>query len=307
MLLDSKNKKNSAAANNKKTKFIMLGVVAAIIVLCAAAVAASIGSAQNNEQKPVWDELPISEKINGLTGYSRTVTREEYEFYRELVRQNAASDVSEAELDKAAKTYIDEVSAKFYLGSKLNICEVYSFDAMKLRMEMENTDRKVKKAEGEVFYGPTEFTLETYFKYIYSNLESDLLRYLVSNADEEIISQAKKYYDGNPDAFTNVSSVTYRSTQNGAVTEKTIQRDEFKNMQKTDSELMDFFSNAEVGSKATVGSGETEAEVEVLNIGYETMDFEENSAEIVQYFIEEKLMPGYLSLIAENNPLVYEQ
>ena len=77
------------------------------------------------------------------------------------------------------------------MANKFNLCEPYSFQTLKLRLEQENESRKVKKANGEAIYGLEQFTLEQFFQYRLSTAEASLRTYLEGQRDERILKEAK--------------------------------------------------------------------------------------------------------------------
>ena len=189
----------------------------------------------------------LLEGLYSYQGYTRVISEEEMEFYRYFVERDLPNDTDENEITEKVKEYANEVNAIFYLGNKLGFCEPYSFDALKLRMEQENTERKISLEQGEVVYGLEEFSLEIYFQYVMDNVESDLQSFLEENADEGIYSRAETYYQEHEEEFIYRKEVTYEQTLDGVTQTLTADVDTLSLLGKTDTAMADFLQMAESG------------------------------------------------------------
>ncbi len=284
----------------RAAKFIVIFVVA---VLFAAAAVFALITRGDEEADTVPDD--IITQISGYKGYTRVVSREEFDFFKALVARDLENGADDETVEDATREYINTVNAEFYLGSKLGLCEVYDFSAMQYRMETENADRQAKSESGEVFYGPQSFTLTTYFQYIYSNLQSDLLNYLVSNATEDMLRGARDYYDATPSLHQSLQSITYKITENGASETVNITADEYRTLQNSDETLADFISEADEGDTMTYEYSGVTREVELVSVEYAEATFEDNAAVILRYYISENVLDGLIETVAENNPVEF--
>lgn len=76
----------------------------------------------------------------------------------------------------------------------------FSFETLKEGLIQENQERESNVENNQIIYGKTEYDLETYYEYIYSNIETVLSRQLRSQSDitEEAISD---YYQQNKEDY----------------------------------------------------------------------------------------------------------
>lgn len=282
----------------KKNKFMIL--ILTVMILAFAGVGCSSGKTAEDQKSS------LTEEVESYRGYTRVVEQEEYDFYSYFIERDMTGEISQEELDEKIRSYINEVNAVFYLGNKLDLCEPYSFELLKLRMEQENDARKVKLEQGEAVYGLQEFQLETYFQYVYSNLETDIRAYMEQNADEEILEQAEEYYNANRETFRVRESVTYEITTGGNTESATADREQLNFFGKSDRGLADFLEIAEIGDTyEDVQNGEAR-EICVTDIGYSEEGMESNKDAIVSQYILEEFYPAMIETVAKNNPVEFE-
>ncbi|MGN0306396.1 MAG: hypothetical protein ACI4D2_09615, partial [Lachnospiraceae bacterium] len=117
------------------------------------------------KENTTTESIGLIQMIEGYKGYTRKISREEYDFYAYFVTRELPEEISPKELERRIRDYANEVNAVFYLGNRLNLCEPYSLELLQMRMEQENDSRRLKQERKEVIYGLEEFTLETYFQY----------------------------------------------------------------------------------------------------------------------------------------------
>ena len=120
----------------------------------------------------------LREKVEKYQGFQRLVEEEEYQLYCYFVEREQGHDVTEPEPEEKVREYANEVNAIFHLANKFGLCEPYSYEGIKLRMEQENELRKIKKEKGEAIYGLEKFSLEQFFLYKLGTVEADLRSYL---------------------------------------------------------------------------------------------------------------------------------
>ena len=135
----------------KKKSIIVIWVLAIVVVMSVV-----IFSNYKSERKS-----ELLEELYAYQGYTRMISEKEFEFYRYFVERDLQNNASENEVIEKVKEYAGKVNAIFFLGNKLGLCEPYSFEALELRMEQENQSRKIKLENGEIIYGPEQFSIET--------------------------------------------------------------------------------------------------------------------------------------------------
>lgn len=283
----------------KNFRMGMLKGMAAVLIVVSFSGCGGDSSSDTVEQKSIVEEIQ-SDK-----GYIRVVSQEEYDFYKYFVERDLAEALHAEALDAQVKAYINEVNAVFYLGDKFDLYEPYSFDLLKIRMEQENKDRKQKLEAGEVVYGLEQFTLQTYYQYERSNLETDLIAYIEERADDGIIEQAEEFYDENQELFTGRESVTYEITALGETKVVTADREQLNLLANADINLADFLESAEVGESYTdVQNGEAR-NVVVTKIINSEAGFENNRDTVIRYYIRYVLLEELIDTVAENNPVEF--
>lgn len=248
----------------------------------------------------------LLETLDGYRGYTRVVSQEEYEFYQYFVERDLTEKVSESELDQLVKDYAESVNAAFYLGNQLDLCEPYSFEALKLRVEQENAERKIKLENDEVVYGLEQFTLETYFQYTMDNLQASLQGYLEEQADEEIRKLAKEYYEAHEEEFIYRKEVVYEQSLDGVKEKLTADVDMLSFLGKSDIGLADFLATGQVGDTYADNRNEQERRVVLKKITYNEKGFENNARMALYLLIREELYDDVIAMAAKNNPLEFE-
>src|SRR5699024_12428522 len=133
--------------------------------------------------------------------------------------------------------YIQDVYAQFLIGNYLDVSSPYSFEALKIDMEQENNQRKIKQEKGEEFYGLVEFELEDYIQYTLSNLQLDIIDALIQRVDASLVKEAEEYLEANPEQFTTIEEIEYENNREETSERKTITRPEMSTLEKVDSAL----------------------------------------------------------------------
>ena len=244
--------------------------------------------------------------IENYQGFSRTVSKEEYDFYAHFVERDLPQEVSAEELDNLIKEYANEVNAVFYLANRVGFCEPYSFEALELRMQQENTKRQIQLEEGEVIYGLEQFTLETYFQYTMDNLQASLQGYLEEYADEEVMNQAKEYYQAHEEEFIYRKEVVYEQMLDGVSETLIADVDMLSFLGKSDMGLADFLSIGQVGEIYTDDRNDQDRQVTIKEIVYSERGFENNAEMALYLLVREELYDQVIKTVAENNPLEFE-
>ncbi|MGN0335019.1 MAG: hypothetical protein ACI4DV_05060 [Lachnospiraceae bacterium] len=288
-------KEKKSVQNKKKNVGIMVG----FLLIAVTGIVFLLFSSSGKDEG-------IVAQIESYQGYTRTVSEEEYEFYSYFVKRDLPEKLSVQELDAKISKYISEMNAVFFLGNKLGICEPYSFDLLKLRMEQENTERKRKLNEGEAIYGLEQFTLETYYQYVRDHLETEIVQYLVGHVDREINRQAKQYYLENQEMFSERTSVTYEVAMDGQKESITADRKELNFLGKSDMGLADFLETGEPGDVYQDIQNGLEREVIIREITESETDFETDKNLICAAYIREELFGKLIDTVAGNNPVEFE-
>lgn len=245
--------------------------------------------------------------LSSFQGSSRTVSQAEYDFFRARAERSTGPQRSEEELDQLAREQITAVSARFSLGNHLGLCEPYSFEALAYRMEQENIIRKAKADSGEAVYGAVQFTLESYLDYLDSNLETDIVSFLVDNADRSMLEQARTYYDSHTASFSKLVSVTYELEDGeGLNTTETLSADELRSLQNTDSPLSEFLSSAQPGEVLEYQSfGGAAQRATFVEAKWEVPAFEDAVPIAVRTWLNAEIMDGLYADVAQNAPVVF--
>lgn len=282
-----------------KKKSLIIGSLLLVIVIFSMVLL-------NRNEHPEEKNTGLLSTIESYQGYSRTVSKEEYDFYAYFVERDLPKEVSAEELDHLIKKYANEVNAVFYLANRIGFCEPYSFEALKLRIQQENTKRQIQLEEGEVIYGLEQFTLETYFQYTMDNLQASLQGYLEEYADEEVMNLAKEYYQAHEEEFIYRNEVVYEQTVNGVTETLTADVDMLSFLGKSDTGLADFLSIAQVGEYYADDRNDQDRQVTIKEITYSEKGFENNADMALYLLVREELYDQVIKIVAENNPLEFE-
>lgn len=246
----------------------------------------------------------LLEELASYRGYSRTVSREEVDFFRSL----AEDDCPDGEdLDAYTKEYIGLVDAKFYLGSRLGLCDRFDYDALLLRVEQENTIRAAKIADGQTVYGVTSFTPASYFRYLEAELDADIVAYLASHADKGMEKRAEDYFNAHPDAFRQLDSITYQVEENGESTTVTAERTTLRNLENSDASLSDFLYSAQPGDTMDYQSPEgTARRITLVETATQMPTFDEARSTALDSWLRAEALDGLYATLAENNPVQFD-
>lgn len=280
-----------------KKKSILVVCIMAIVAISSILVFFAFRSEESSD---------LLEKIDTYKGYTRVVSDEEFEFYKYFVERDLQDEIDEDELEEKVITYTNEVNAVFYLGNKLGFCEPYSFEALKLRMEQENIQRKISLEQGEVVYGLEEFTLRNYFQYVMDNLESDIKSYLETNTDEGILRMAKDYYQTHEEEFVYRKEVVYEQTLNGVTQTLTADVDAMSLLGKTDTAMADFLQMAEPGRSYEDNIEDIKRVIVLKEIVYSEKGYENNAEMALYRMVSEELYDKVIKMVAVNNPVSFE-
>jgi len=243
--------------------------------------------------------------VKEFTGYQREIGQEEYEFYTYFIERENTEQLTAEEMEKKVRDYANEVNALFHLANKLQLCEPYSYETLKMRMEQENEVRKVKKEKGEALYGLEQFTLKQFFQYRKDTVEAALRSYLEGHIDEYIIQQAKIYYEENKEKFHIRETVIYEESVQGTTETVTVDRNQLNFLADADPGLADFLASGEEQECYEDVHLEGNRKVVIKEIIYNKEGFESNREAAISAYIQQELFPELISIVAKNNPVQF--
>lgn len=95
------------------------------------------------------------------------------------------------------------------LAVEYSVTEDYTYQELLETREQENTSRTqtISSEEGTV-YGLTEFDEQSYYKYWYSNLETQVTNALIENGTSVTEDECRAYYDANQEKYSYETGVT---------------------------------------------------------------------------------------------------
>ena len=233
-------------------------------------------------------------ELKEKNGYLRTIEEEEYRFFEKLVRRDSTTELSEAELSAQTFQKINRANATFMLANRMGLCTPYSFESFQLDMEHENSQRKLKKEKGEVFYGPVEFNLTTYYDYVLGNLKLDMVQFITANADRQVSEGAKAYFEEHKENYRAIQEVSYLLKEDGREEQVTVLYEDFATLEKTDEELFTFLYNGKEGEvleSVYQGSSRT---VEILSVKYEELTYKNNAERVMRDYITNVYLEEWL-------------
>ncbi len=249
------------------------------------------------------EENTILKELKAKNGYIRSVGADEYAFFEKLVSRDSTSEMTETELEKQTIERINRVNAMFMLASRMDLCKPYSFESFQLDLENENSQRKLKKEKGEVFYGPVEFSLTTYYDYISSNIKLDLVQFITSNADREVQDGAKAYFEEHKENYRMIESVEYLLTVGGRAEEKTALYEDFSILEKTDSELFEFLYYGAKGEVLESVYQGNSRKIEILSVEYEELTYKNNAERVMRDYITNVYLENWLQELEAAYPV----
>ena len=141
-------------------------------------------------------------------------------------------------------------------AEKYGLIESAEYQALEDQLEKENDRRKKAVEQGEVIYGPTQYTMETYIKYICGSMEPELIEKMkgkeISCTEEDV----RAYYEDNKEYIAVQEAamqfdVIMTSQENKELLEKIAQEDDVIKYAESDAEVftvseMEFQENSVV-------------------------------------------------------------
>lgn len=250
------------------------------------------------------EDISLS-KLHDEKGYIRKIENEEYEFFKKLVDRNLPDNITEEELDVLTREKINRSNAEFMLAAQMGLCSPYSFENFQKDMEKENSQRKLKKEKGEVFYGPLKFDLITYYNYISTNQKLDMVTFIMENADDQVMEGAKAYFEEFSEKYLTIKAIKYLLSENNEQQEKSIEREEFSTLEKTDSTLFEFLYYGEINDTMDYMYNDNQRTVQIISVEYEELGFENNIERVVRDYITNVYLEDWIQNIEENYPVEF--
>lgn len=281
----------------RKKKSVQWG---AILLLAVSVMVFFTGCGSQESRKSVLQQL--QEK----NGYIRTVGKEEYDFFRKLTDRDTAEDVSEEELDVLTREYINRSNAEFMIGNQMGLCNPYSFESFQRDMENENAQRKQKKENKEVFYGPESFDLITYYTYVRGNLTLDMVNFIIAQADAEVIKGSKAYFEEHKENYRTIESIQYELKEDGVVTNEELIREEMSTLEKTDGILFSFLYQGQENDTFQYSYGDKAREVRIVAVEYKSLSFENNQERVMRDYVTKVYLEDWIHMVETEYPVDYE-
>lgn len=250
-------------------------------------------------------EESVLEQLKNKNGYIRTVGMEEYEFYKKLVDRDSSEELTEEELDAQTREKVNRVNAEFMLANRMGLCNPYSFESFQRDMENENSQRRLKKEKGEVFYGPEEFDLITYYNYVSGNLKLDMVSYITENEDAEVIDGAEAYFEVNKENYRTIEKIIYLLTEGNRTEKQELVQDDMSTLEKTDSELFEFLYYGKENDTMQYLYNEVQRTVQIISIEYEELSFQNNMERVMRDYITNVYLEDWIQRIEEENPVEF--
>lgn len=280
---------------------ILIGITTALIFLLGSADPKEANQSKETNQNIT--EMTITEQIQSFEGLNTVISQEEYAFFEELAKKELVDSSDPELLNQKTQEIINQELSQFYLGSKFGFCQPYSFTNLQMKMEQENTERKLKQEKGEPIYGVTSFDFKTYFEYISDNLRADLINYILDHADDKIEAGGEEFYYSHLDFYQIPDPIVYQITENGTTEEFSVAYSQMKTIERVDNDLSDILLSASEGESYTYEFNGSERIVDIISITYRYDDFESAKSLAMQGFLESEYYDELLIEVARNNPV----
>lgn len=243
-----------------------------------------------------------------LSGYSRTIGKEEFAFYSGIVRRELEDRDDTEEIDRRARDYAAEMNAQFYLAEKLGIMQPFSFEQLQAKMEQENASRARKKERGETFYGPTKFDLTGYYLFTTSNLRLQLTEALADRAGRRTKAGSKVFYEKNIDRYVARDDITYTVWEQGTQDKQThtVTLSDLRTLEKLDEDLLRILTDYKKGASFAYEKDGVALEGVIDDKVLEYKPYEDIQQIVMQEYIDTDLFDTLIERIAADNPVSFE-
>lgn len=179
---------------------------------------------------------------------------------------------------------------KLLLAAEKDVTAYKNYPAMLEDMAAENADRAAKKANGEVFYGVTEFTPFTYYQYLTDNSSSELETVLEEEA-EPTDAELKKLYEEYASVLSLGTTYTYTITTHDETRELTRNTNSIGKADTVTEDLIySYFVNMQPGESFDYDYYSTPAVVTLVSVQDEgTQSFEEAKDSLKVFYARQML------------------
>lgn len=130
------------------------------------------------------------------------------------------------------------------MSTERKITEAFAYKDLLESMNTQNEELENTRRKGGIIYGKQSYTIEEYYEYIYSDLEANLINYIIKNEISVTEKECKNYYaenKTNPDLegdYEAVKSVVKRKIQDQKA-EDMIEKEVEKTKVKKNKEKID--------------------------------------------------------------------
>ncbi len=213
-----KNRKTDAKADRKRKKKNTI-ILASVLVVAAFIIVFFI----------LFNKHPVMAKVNDYQ-----IRQEELQLFMDIYKSEAASNLKktydvtlssqtyeEKAGDKTALQYWKDYAFERLLRYKieqqlavkqgiLNFQDI-SFSSFQRTYEEENNRRNSAIQRGEVVYGARQYTIQSYYRYQYSNLQIDLMDKLFTDGGELDVKkkQLEEYYLAHKEDYKEIDSYVF--------------------------------------------------------------------------------------------------
>lgn len=301
--MEHMSKNEQAVKRSKRPILIFSGIIILIVIGFALFVLLS------GKSEP--DAGKIQTELIGdlqLSGYSRTIGKEEFAFYGDIVRRELEDRTDTEEIDRRARAYAGEMNAQFYLAEKLGVMQPFSFEQLQAQMEQENASRARKKERGETFYGPTKFDLTGYYLFTTSNLRLQLTEALADRAGRRTKAGSKEFYEKNIDRYVARDDITYTVWEQGTQDKQThtVTLSDLRTLEKLDEDLLRILTDYKKGASFAYEKDGVALEGVIDDKVLEYKPYEEIQMIVLQEYIDAELFDPLIEQIAADNPVSFE-
>lgn len=234
------------------------------------------------------------------------IYKDEFLLYCDIVKSKLADRKDEDAVYQSAIEYAMEVYALYDLSAELQLSDPFSFSALEEKMRNENETRKEQSQNGQPVMGVLQFELPDYLEYSLSECRYNIAVALAKAPTDEIIAQAKQYYEGHKEDY--ISDATYQyqvvSVIDGKeVSEiKTISYEELTVSYHSSDVLGDILIQGDIGREYDVGS----EKITVLDRKIRYTDFSDIQQMVVMTFVEKEGLSKYIEEYTDSCEVVFD-
>jgi len=204
-------------------------------------------------------------------------------------------------LQDKTNDFVKKLYAKMEIANSYGIIISYSFRELNQKMNEENKSRQEMKSNNQVFFGPVNFTLETYFSFWISRIEVDTKNKIAENATIEITELAKNYYSINKDQYIEDEQIVYDIINENAELERhKISHAEKRFLSRTDPELLILLDRLEEKMTGEYKKGEKLTRVIIISKWKSYIPYEKISYNVIRDFIDNIFYNELITKILKN-------